>query len=163
MKKMVLSVLVDNEAGVLSRVSGLFSRRSYNIDSLTVGVTEDPSVSRITIVTSGEPETLEQIRKQVAKLVDVIQIEELAPEESVARELLLLQVEASPEQRQQVISVVNIFRGNIVDVSDHTIMVEMTGNQSKLDTCIQLLSQYHILALARTGVTSLRRGAAGEK
>ncbi|MBQ5951320.1 MAG: acetolactate synthase small subunit [Lachnospiraceae bacterium] len=163
MTKKVFSVLVENEAGVLSRVSGLFSRRNYNIDSLTVGVTEDPSVSRITVVASGEPETLEQIKKQVAKLEDVISVKELPAETSVSRELLLVRVAAEPEERPQVISVANIFRGNIVDVADHSMLIEMTGSQEKLSAWVRLLSQFKVLELSRTGVTSLSRGSALEE
>ena len=158
MRKMVLSLLVDNTAGVLSRISGLFSRRGYNIDSLTVGTTEDMRYSRMTVVVSGEDEILEQIRKQLAKLVDVVSIKELPEQYSVSRELILVKVAAKPEERQQVIAIVDIFRAKIVDVAEYSMMIELTGNQAKLEAFIELLGQFHILELARTGITGLNRG-----
>mgnify|MGYP002071362254 FL=1 len=159
MSKVVLSILVENTSGVLSRVSGLFSRRGYNIDSLTVGVTEDPKFSRMTVVASGDDEILEQIQKQVGKLVDVKKIEVLKDGESVCRELVLVKVGAKAEQRQQVISVADIFRAKIVDVSPDSLMVELTGNQTKLDAFISLLEGFEIRELVRTGITGLIRGA----
>ena len=136
MQKRILSLLVDNNAGVLSRVAGLFSRRGYNIDSLTVGVTADPRFSRMTIVCSGDDQILEQITKQLAKLIDVRDIKVLDPEDSVKRELVLIKIKASPEQRQGIISVADIFRANIVDVNKESLIVEMTGSQSKLRAMI---------------------------
>lgn len=159
-RKRVLSILVDNTAGVLSRVSGLFSRRGYNIDSLTVGVTADPRFSRMTVAVRGDDQILEQIEKQLRKLVDVLDIKCLDEGEYVARELVLIKVRATDMQRQAVISVANIFRANIVDVSSDSLMIELTGNQSKLDAFIKLLEGYEILELARTGITGLSRGAA---
>lgn len=159
MSKVVLSILVENTAGVLSRVSGLFSRRGYNIDSLTVGVTEDPRYSRMTVVASGDDEILEQIQKQVGKLVDVKSIDVLKDGESVCRELILVKVAAKAEERQQVISVADIFRAKIVDVAPDSLMVELTGNQSKLDAFISLLEGFEIKELVRTGITGLIRGA----
>jgi acetolactate synthase-1/3 small subunit len=158
MRKMVLSVLVGNTSGVLNRVAGLFSRRGYNIDSLTVGETESSAFSRMTIVVHGEEEILEQIGKQIAKLVDVKEIIELKPESSVSRELILVKVAANAEQRQQVIAVADVFRAKIVDVSADSLMVELTGNQSKLDAFIELLQGYEIQQLVRTGITGLLRG-----
>lgn len=157
MSKMVFSLLVENEAGVLSRVAGLFSRRGYNIDSLSVGETENPGVSRMTIVTSGDAEVLEQIEKQLNKLIDVKEIVAL-PEASVCRELILVKVGASAEERQQIIAVADVFRAKIVDVSQDSLMVELTGNDSKLEAFIRLLEPYRILSLARTGITGLMRG-----
>ncbi|MCD8052563.1 MAG: acetolactate synthase small subunit [Lachnospiraceae bacterium] len=159
MRRCVLSVLVENSSGVLSRVAGLFSRRGYNIDSLTVGETQNPDFSRMTIMTRGEDEELEQIRKQLAKLVDVVDIKELPDDESVCRELVLVKIEADAEKRPQVIAVADIFRAKIVDVAEKSIMVELTGNQNKLDAFMRLLSDFHILQLARTGITGLARGA----
>lgn len=159
MKKIVLSILVDNTSGVLSRVSGLFSRRGYNIDSLTVGVTENPKYSRMTVVASGEDEILEQIRKQLEKLVDVKRIEELKAGESVCRELILVKVGVEAEKRQQVIAVADIFRAKIVDVAPDSMMMELTGNQNKLDAFINLLDGFEIRELVRTGITGLMRGA----
>lgn len=158
MQKRVFQLLVDNTSGVLSRISGLFSRRGYNIESITAGVTADPRYSRITIVASGDEEILEQIEKQVGKLVDVRDIKELKPEESVYRELVLIKVRVTAEQRQNVISVANIFRANIIDVAPESIIAELTGNQSKIDAFISLLRDYEILELARTGIAGLGRG-----
>ncbi len=159
MQKRIISILVDNTAGVLSRVSGMFSRRGYNIDSLTVGVTADDRFSRMTVVCSGDELILEQITKQLAKLVDVRDIKVLQPENSVNRELVLVKVAARPEQREGVISIANIFRANIIDVSKDSLMIEMTGSKSKLGAFIDLLDDYEILELARTGLTGLSRGA----
>lgn len=158
MRKMVLSVLVGNTSGVLNRVAGLFSRRGYNIDSLTVGETESSAFSRMTIVVRGDEEILEQIQKQIAKLVDVKEIIELKPEASVCRELILVKVAANAEQRQQVIAVADVFRAKIVDVSPESLMVELTGSQEKLNAFIGLLEGFTILELVRTGVTGLTRG-----
>lgn len=157
MKKKVLSVLVDNTSGVLNRVAGLFSRRGYNIDSLTVGETENPAYSRMTIVVRGEDETLEQIEKQISKLEDVVSVQDLGSA-SVCRELILVKVAVGPEERQQVISVANIFRANIVDVAPDSLMIELTGNQEKLTAFTNLLEGFKILELVRTGITGLSRG-----
>ncbi|MDC7288597.1 acetolactate synthase small subunit [Blautia schinkii] len=159
MQKRILSLLVDNTAGVLSRISGLFSRRGYNIDSLTVGVTADERYSRMTVVCSGDALILEQITKQLAKLVDVRDIKVLEPDESVSRELVLVKVAAKPEQRQGIISVADIFRAKVVDVSKDSLVVEMTGSKNKLEAFISLMEDYEILELARTGITGLSRGA----
>jgi len=157
-KKIVLSVLVENSSGVLSRVAGLFSRRGYNIDSLTVGITQNPAFSRMTIVCSGEDEILEQIRKQVAKLVDVVDITELPESESVCRELVLVKVGIDPEERQQIIAIADIFRAKIVDVSEKSVIVELTGNQTKLEAFLRLLGNFKVMQVARTGITGLARG-----
>lgn len=159
MKKVVLSILVDNTAGVLSRVSGLFSRRGYNIDSLTVGETQDPAFSRMTVAATGDDLILEQIEKQLAKLEDVIDIKRLEPGQSVCRELVLVKVEADQIQRQAIIAIADVFRAKIVDVSQGSLMIELTGNQEKLDAFIRLLEGYVIKQLVRTGTTGLRRGA----
>ena len=158
MHRKVLQLLVDNTSGVLSRISGLFSRRGYNIESITAGVTADPRYTRITIVTSGDDEILDQIEKQVAKLVDVQDIKELKPGESVYRELALIKVKVSADRRQGVISVVDIFRAKIVDVSKDSLIIELTGNQDKIEAFINLLDGYEILELARTGIAGLGRG-----
>jgi acetolactate synthase-1/3 small subunit len=159
MKRMVLSVLVENTAGVLSRVAGLFSRRGYNIDSLTVGETQEPAISRMTILAHGDDQILEQIRKQLLKLEDVIEIKELASGESVTRELILVKVSASEKDRQAIISIADIFRAKIVDVALESLMIELTGNQDKIDAFIKLLDQYTIKELVRTGITGLARGS----
>ena len=158
MQKKVLQLLVDNTSGVLSRIAGLFSRRGYNIDSITAGVTADPRFTRITIVTSGDDEILDQIEKQVAKLIDVRDIKELKPEESVYRELAMIKVKASATERQGVIAVADIFRAKIIDVASDSLIVELTGNQAKIDAFINLLDGYEILELARTGIAGLGRG-----
>ncbi len=158
MRRKVFQLLVDNTSGVLSRISGLFSRRGYNIESITAGVTADPRYTRITIVTSGDDEILEQIEKQLAKLVDIRDIKELKPDESVYRELALIKVKASAEQRQSIAALVDIFRAKIVDVAPECLIIEITGNQSKVDAFLDLLNGYEILELARTGIAGLCRG-----
>lgn len=154
----VFSLLVDNNPGVLSRVSGLFSRRGYSIDSITAGVTADPRFTRITIVASGDELILSQIEKQVRKLEDVIEIKVLDPEDSVYRELIMVKVRANKTERTEIISVADIFRAKIVDVEKDSLMVELTGNGSKVDAFLELLEGYEILELARTGITGLQRG-----
>ena len=154
----VFSLLVDTNPGVLSRVSGLFSRRGYSIDSITAGVTADPRFTRITIVASGDELILSQIEKQVRKLEDVIEIKVLQPEDSVYRELIMVKVRANKTERTEIISVADIFRAKIVDVEKDSLMVELTGNGSKVDAFLELLEGYEILELARTGITGLQRG-----
>ena len=157
MRKKVFQLLVDNTSGVLSRISGLFSRRGYNIESITAGLTAD-RFTRITIVASGDDEILDQIEKQVAKLVDVRDIKELRPESSVYRELALIKVRADSSKRQGVIAVADIFRAKIIDVAPDSLIIELTGNQDKIDAFIALLDGYEILELARTGIAGLGRG-----
>ena len=159
MRRAVFSILVDNSSGVLSRVAGLFSRRGYNIDSLTVGETLDPKLSRMTITVTGDDDILEQIEKQLAKLVDVSKIQMLPADASVCRELILIKVAAKPEERAQVIAIADIFSAKILDVGEESMMVELTGNESKLDACTKLLEKFTILELARTGITGLSRGS----
>lgn len=158
MNKKVLSVLVDNTSGVLSRIAGLFSRRGYNIDSLTVGETENPLYSRMTIVARGDDDILEQIEKQVTKLEDVISVDVLVPANSVTRELILVRVKTAPEQRQQVVSMAEIFRASVVDVAKDSLMIELTGGESKLEAFLSLLENYEVLELVRTGISGLARG-----
>ena len=158
MQRKVFQLLVDNTSGVLSRISGLFSRRGYNIESITAGVTADPRYTRITIVTSGDNEILDQIEKQVAKLVDVKDIKELKPGESVYRELAMIKVKTSANERQGIISLADVFRANIIDVSKESLIIELTGNQEKIEAFISLLDGYEILELARTGIAGLGRG-----
>ncbi len=158
MQKKVFQLLVDNTSGVLSRISGLFSRRGYNIESITAGVTADPRFTRITIVASGDDLILEQIEKQVAKLVDVRDVKELKPGVSVYRELALIKVKAKAEERQGVISLADIFRAKIIDVASDSLIVELTGDQSKIEAFMNLLEGYEILEVARTGIAGLSRG-----
>lgn len=156
--KRVYSLLVDNNAGVLSRIAGLFSRRGYSIDSITAGVTADPRFTRITIVASGDELILSQIEKQVRKLEDVIEIKVLDPADSVYRELIMVKIRADRKERAEIISVADIFRAKIVDVEQESLIVELTGTQSKLEAFLSLLEGYEILELARTGITGLNRG-----
>lgn len=158
MQKKVFQILVDNTSGVLSRISGLFSRRGYNIETITAGVTADVRYTRITIVASGDDEILDQIEKQVAKLEDVRDIKELEPDKSVYRELCLIKVKADTSQRQGIIAMAGIFRANIIDVAPQSLMVEITGNQDKVNAFIDMLDGYEILELARTGIAGLGRG-----
>lgn len=158
--RMVMSILVENTSGVLSRVSGLFSRRGYNISSLTVAETETPKFSRMTVVVDGDEQILTQIKNQLMKLEDVIEIIELLPRESVCRELMLIKIEADITRRQALISIADIFHAKIVDVSNETMMMELTGNQDKLDSFLKMLSDYKILEMVRTGITGLLRADA---
>ena len=158
MQNKVFQLLVNNNAGVLSRITGLFSRRGYNIDSITAGVTSDPRYTRITIATSGDEEILDQIEKQVSKLVDVRDVRELQPDKSVYRELCLIKVKSAPEKRQGLIAVADIFRAKIIDVNFDSLIIELTGNQSKIEAFIGLLQDYEILEIARTGIAGLGRG-----
>ena len=158
MHKKAFQLIVDNTSGVLSRISGLFSRRGYNIESITAGVTADPRFTRITIVASGDDEILDQIEKQVGKLVDLRDIRELEPDSSVFRELALIKVRANAKEREGIIAVANVFRAKIVDVGAESLVIEVTGSQSKLEAFLNLLSGYEILELARTGIAGLTRG-----
>ena len=158
MRRQVFSLLVDIYPCVLSRIAGLFSRRGYSIDSITAGMTADPRFTRITVVASGDELILSQIEKQVRKLEDVIEIKVLKDDESVYRELIMVKVRASAAQRSEVISIADIFRAKIVDVEKESMMIELTGNQSKLEAFLNLLDGYEILELARTGITGLARG-----
>lgn len=158
MERFVLSALVQNHAGVLSRVSGLFSRRGFNIDSLTVGETSDPGRSRMTIVARGDDAQLEQITKQLAKLVEVLAVRLLKPDCAIFRELALVKVSATSENRAGVIQIADVFRARIVDVAADSLTVEVTGDQGKIDGLVELLEPYGILELARTGIAALERG-----
>ncbi|MCD8300828.1 MAG: acetolactate synthase small subunit [Clostridiales bacterium] len=157
-RRQVLSLLVENNPGGISHISGLFSRRGYNIDSFSAGVTADPRYTRITVAASGDTLILEQIEKQLAKLEDVIDIKELKEGESVERELILLKIRAHDEDRQAILATANIFRAKIVDVAPDSLVIELTGERRKLDAFIGLMSNYLILELARTGETGLSRG-----
>ena len=158
MRTQVYSLLVDNNPGVLSRIAGLFSRRGYSIDSITAGMTADPRFTRITVVSSGDELILSQIEKQVRKLEDVREIKLLKDDEAVYRELIMVKVRVNAQQRTEVNSIADIFRAKIVDVEKESLMIELTGNQSKLEAFLNLLDGYEILELARTGITGLSRG-----
>ncbi|MCM1257461.1 MAG: acetolactate synthase small subunit [Roseburia sp.] len=163
MRRQVLSLLVENTAGVTSHISGLFSRRGYNIDSFSAGVTADPKYTRITIVASGDDQILEQIEKQLAKLEDVLDIKKLEHGNSVTRELILVKIRAKDTDRQAILNVSEIFHGKIVDVTHDSMVIELTGHQEKLDAFLDLLVGYEILELARTGITGLSRGSSDVK
>ena len=152
----VLSILVENHAGVLSRISGLFSRRMYNIDSLSVGVTENPDVSRITVVTRTDDDALTQIKNQLSKLVPVMEITELSKDSAVLREHVLVKISA--KDRVGVMQICDIFRANIVDISVEYMTAELTGAPSKINAFISLMEQYEVKDLVRTGLTGLARG-----
>ena len=159
MKQRILSMLVDNTSGVLSRVAGLFSRRGYNIDSLTVGETADPRYSRMTVVVNGDEQILDQIVKQLEKLIDVVDIKTLKSGESVNRELIMVKVRAEAQDRQGINAICDIFRAKVVDVTKDSMIIELTGDQAKLNAFLELMGDYEILELARTGITGLSRGA----
>ncbi len=157
MKKHTIAVLVENKPGVLSRVSGLFSRRGFNIHSLAVGTTEDESVSRMTIVVDGDDDILEQITKQLYKLIDVIKVYELSNIPSVDRELVLLKVSANERTRHEISQIVDIFRAKIVNLSDNSLIIEATGDTDKIDALEKMLEKYGIKEMVRTGKISLSR------
>ena len=159
MERHVLSVLVRNSSGVLTRVSGLFARRGFNIDSLTVGRTENPDISRMTITLNGNEDVLEQFTKQLNKLEDVLRVLRLKPENSVYRELVLIKVKAASEKRAAINEVVRIFRSKIVDISHETLMIELNGDERKINAHIKLMEEYEIKELVRTGVCALERGS----
>ncbi|MBM6776186.1 acetolactate synthase small subunit [Collinsella tanakaei] len=157
--KYILSVLVENKPGVLSRVTGLISRRGFNIDSLTVAPTEDVTMSRMTIIVEADEVGYEQITKQLHKLVSVYKISDLTFEDAIERELVLFKVIATPDRRHEIIEIANIFRANIVDVGKNSLTVEATGTQSKLDAMEDLFRSYGIRQLTRTGKIAMSRGA----
>ncbi|MDO4300551.1 MAG: acetolactate synthase small subunit [Clostridia bacterium] len=158
MNRHILSILVDNQAGVLNRVCGLFSRRGYNIETLSVGVTEDANISRITVQVDCDDMTIDQIIKQVEKLVDVIRVVELHSDHGVFRELALIKVSAKPQQRSEIASMVDIYRANIIDVASETLTIEITGKPSKIEAFEALMESYGIKEVVRTGLTGLCRG-----
>ncbi len=159
MQSKVFQLIVDNTSGVLSRISGLFSRRGYNIESITAGTTADPKYTRITIVATGDDDILEQIEKQLRKLTDVRNIKELRPENSVYRELCMIKVETlDADQRVQIASIVEMFRAKIIDVADESLMIEIVGNTQKVEAFIKMMQGYNILEIARTGIAGLARG-----
>ena len=158
MKRIVLSLLVDNNPGVLARVASLFSRRGYNIDSITAGETNDPNHTRITVTVRGDNQILAQIRNQINKLEEVRKIIELDNDQSVCRELVLVKVLADKKEKQEIIAIADIFRAKIVDVSTSSVMIELTGNQNKLDAFLNLLEDFEVIEMVRTGITGLERG-----
>ena len=155
----IISVLVENKAGVLAKISGLFSRRGFNIESLAVGPTEDEKISRITMVVNAETHSIEQVIKQLYKLINVIKIQELDPSNIVERELVLIKVSANNNTRAEILEIINIFRANIVDVAKKSLIIEITGNSSKIKGLEDLLKPYGILELIRTGKIACNRGS----
>jgi acetolactate synthase-1/3 small subunit len=154
----IISILIENEAGALSRVSGLFSARAYNIESLTVAATEDSSLSRMTIVSSGSDNVIEQITKQLNKLIDVVKVVDLSEAPHIERELMLVKVRATGKDREEMKRIADIFRGRIVDVTESTYVIELTGNCSKLDAFLDAIEHALILETVRTGVCGIGRG-----
>jgi acetolactate synthase-1/3 small subunit len=154
----IISVLVENEAGALSRIAGLFSARGYNIETLTVAPTEDASMSRMTIVTTGSEDVVEQITKQLNKLIEVVKVVDLSGAEHIERELMLIKVRAGQKEREDMKRMADIFRGRIIDVSDNTYTIELTGDGAKLDAFIKSLDQGSIVETVRTGASGIGRG-----
>ncbi len=157
--KHTLAILVENKPGVLTRVAGLFSRRGFNIESLAVGVTENPDTSRMTIVVSGDDHVLEQVEKQLNKLIDVIRVSDIPADESVNRELALIKVGVDSATRAEVMQIVDIFRAKIVDVGAKSLIIEVTGDESKINAIEQLLRQFGVKEMVRTGKVAMNRGA----
>ncbi len=160
MKKYLLAILVDNKPGVLTHVAGLISRRAFNIESINAGYTEEDEVTRINIVVSvDDNQELEQVVNQLSKLIDVIKIVNLSEAESVIKELIMIKVRATKETRADIVNIVNIFRAKIIDIGTETMVIELTGAQSKIDAICEMLSEYDIVEVARTGAIALSRGA----
>ena len=157
--KHTISILVENKPGVLQRVAGLFTRRNFNIDNITVGKTAEPKLSRITITTYGDNQTLEQIIKQLNKLIEIIKVREMKPEHTIKRQLALLKIHAPTEQdKSEIIQYTNIFRGHIIDVTPKTITIEISGKPDKINALMKLLKPYGIKETAKTGITAITRG-----
>ena len=157
-KRHVISVLVENKAGVLSHIAGLFSSRGYNIDSLTVGETEDPKLSRMTIVVKGDERILEQIRKQLDKVIDVIKVQDFEGMDFVERDLMLIRVNALPEKRGEILEIVDVFRGKVVDIGSKHLVIEISGPEAKINGFVTLMKPYGIKEMARTGRIAMLRG-----
>jgi acetolactate synthase I/III small subunit len=156
--KHTIAVIVENKSGVLTRIAGLFSRRSFNIESLSVGATDNPDYSRMTLSVQGDEVVLEQVIKQLSKLINVIRVSELEPEDSVERELAMIKVSADKDNRSEIMQLVSVFRAKIIDVSARSMIIEVTGDEQKVDALVLLLRQFGIKELARTGKVSMIRG-----
>ncbi|MFD2327920.1 acetolactate synthase small subunit [Cohnella sp. GCM10020058] len=154
-----IAILVNDQPGVLQRVSGLFGRRGFNIESITVGTSEEPGLSRMVIVTKGDDHTLEQIEKQLYKIIDVIKVVDIGSSPMVARELGLIKVGADPSARPEILGIVDTFRAAVVDISPTSLIVQVVGDTDKIDAMIELLKPYGIRELSRTGVTAMARGS----
>jgi acetolactate synthase-1/3 small subunit len=157
-RKYTIAILVNDQPGVLQRVSGLFGRRGYNIESITVGASEEPGLSRMVVVTTGDDHTLEQIQKQLYKLIDVIKVIDVSGNPMVGRELGLIKVGAEPSVRPEILGIVETFRAAVVDISPSSLIVQVVGDTDKIDAMIELLKPYGIRELSRTGVTAMNRG-----
>lgn len=157
--KHTISVLVNDQPGVLQRVSGLFGRRGFNIESITVGETEEKGVSRMVIVTTGDDKTMEQVEKQLYKIIDVIKVVDLSANPMVARELALIKVQAEPSLRPEIVSIVETFRASVVDIGPASMMVQVVGDTEKIDAMVEVLRPYRIRELSRTGATAMVRGS----
>jgi len=158
MMRRTISVLVENKPGVLARTSGLFSARGFNIDSLSVGETEDPSVSRMTIVVRGDERILEQVEKQLNKLIDVIKVSEYSQVEHLERDLALVKVKADESNRSEILQIVDIFRAKIVDVSPDSVIIEITGDEEKIQALLNMVRPFGIKEMVRTGIVAMARG-----
>jgi len=161
--KHIISALVENKPGVLAHVAGMFAARAFNIDSLVVGRTEDPKLSRMTIVVIGDDRVLEQVRKQLAKIVPVVKVQDFAGQPVVARDLMLITVSAPPEKRAEILSLIEMFKGNVVDISPKVVMVEVSGPETKIEAFINACKPYGIKNLARTGTIAMPRQAKAEE
>ena len=157
--KHTISILVENHAGVLSRISGLFSRRGFNIDSLAVGETDDPKISRVTIVADGDEHTIEQLEKQLNKLIDTIKVKTLAPEELISRELQLIKINATSQQRSEILTICEIMGAKIADISANTMTIEISDTTQHLERFQELIKPYGIKEVVRTGTIAIQRGA----
>jgi acetolactate synthase-1/3 small subunit len=157
----IISILIENEAGALSRVAGLFSARGYNIESLTVAPTQDPSLSRMTLVTSGSDEIIEQITKQLNKLIDVVKLIDISESSHIERELMMVKVRAVNGAREEIKRLTDIFRGKIIDVTSGTFVIEITGEKSKVDAFLQSLAEESIIEVVRSGTSGILRGDRG--
>jgi acetolactate synthase I/III small subunit len=156
--KHTISAWVNDQPGVLQRISGLFGRRGFNIDSITVGNSEEPGLSRMIIVTTGDEQTVDQIEKQLSKLIDVIKVDHLNSSEMVARELCFIKVRVEPSRRPEILGVVNTFRASVIDIGPNSLIVQVVGELYKIEAMVELLKPYGILELTRTGATAMRRG-----
>lgn len=158
MRKHTISILVNDQPGVLQRVAGLFGRRGFNIESITVGASEEQGLSRMVVVTTGDSRTLEQIQKQLYKLIDVIKVVDVSASPMVARELGLIKVDAEPALRPEILGIVDTFRAAVVDIGASSMIVQVVGDTEKIDAMVELLKPYGIRELTRTGVTAMARG-----
>ena len=157
-RRFIISLLVDNKFGVLQRISGMFSRRGFNIDSLTVGVTENPELSRMTVTMTGDEFARDQMIKQLSKLYDVRKIVEMTDTSSVQRELVIMKVSANSKSRQDIMDAANVFRTKVIDFSPESVTLEITGDKSKVDAFIEIMDNYGIIEMCRTGIIAMERG-----